>query len=419
MRAKPVDIAVVAQPPLQPAAAVAAGRTAQPARPPARMVVEPVEHPSALSAHLAAWEDLAASAAEPNVFYEPWMLRPAVDTLGAGRDLLFVLVYEDGPQGENGRRLCGFFPLERRRSYKRLPFGTLALWQHMHCYDCTPLLRAGAVRPALAALLDWAGRDPRGASLVEFGCTRGDGAFRQALIDCLNERQAAHAVSEIYNRPLLRRHESAERFLQASLSPGFRKEARRLRKRLAEKGRLELRVLRTEREFGAWFTQFLELEASGWKGLRGSGTAIALSSDESGFLARAWQEGMRRGRLQLIGLFLDDRPVALSADLLAADGGYHFKIAYDEAEAHYSPGVQLELELIGLVHERPGLQWLDSCATPDHFMMRRLWHDQRTMQSLVVSTGRASADLAVALLPALRCLKRLGLRALHRQPPAT
>ena len=33
------------------------------------------------------WEKLAAAALEPNVFYEHWMLRPALEIFGAGRDI--------------------------------------------------------------------------------------------------------------------------------------------------------------------------------------------------------------------------------------------------------------------------------------------------------------------------------------------
>jgi len=46
-----------------------------------------------MESHLPAIEELAQAAAEPNVFYEPWMLLPAIDYFGRDADLLFVLVY--------------------------------------------------------------------------------------------------------------------------------------------------------------------------------------------------------------------------------------------------------------------------------------------------------------------------------------
>ncbi len=46
------------------------------------VVVRDVEE---LDSYVPAWEKLAADAIEPNVFYEPWMLIPAIRSLGAGR----------------------------------------------------------------------------------------------------------------------------------------------------------------------------------------------------------------------------------------------------------------------------------------------------------------------------------------------
>jgi CelD/BcsL family acetyltransferase involved in cellulose biosynthesis len=387
------------------------------------MIVQVIDDPADLAAHVTAWDELAAEALEPNAFYESWMLRPAAHAFARDRALIFVLVYQRDLSHRDMRRLCAFLPIERCRSYKGLPVSVLMLWQHIHCYMCTPLLRAGHAREALDAFLGWAASDPRGAALVEFGHTAADGPFRRLLVDCLNERRAVHHVPEIYNRALLEKQESADAFLNTSLSPGYRKEIRRLRKRLAETGRLESRVLNSEHEFEVWLEQFLEMESRGWKGVSGTGTAIALSRKESIFLAEIWREALRRGRLQLIGLFLDGRPIAFSADILAGDGGFHFKISYDEGLARFSPGVLLELDLIQHIHTRPTLQWLDSCATPDHSMINRLWRGRRTIQTVVLSTGGLHADLLVSLLPALQGLKHLWRRAggpeLRRHPTLT
>src|SRR5215471_12094330 len=90
-----------------------------------------------------AWQDLAAAAIEPNVFYEHWMLLPALEAFGAGRDIRVVLVLIH--DGEGARpRLGALFPLERVRNFRNLGAPALALWQHVHCYACTPLVRADA-----------------------------------------------------------------------------------------------------------------------------------------------------------------------------------------------------------------------------------------------------------------------------------
>src|SRR5262249_44920323 len=59
-----------------------------------------------------AWEDLAATAIQPNVFYEHWMLLPALRAFGAGKDIRVVLVMIDDPEGA-GRKLGALLPFER------------------------------------------------------------------------------------------------------------------------------------------------------------------------------------------------------------------------------------------------------------------------------------------------------------------
>jgi len=68
--------------------------------------------------------------------------------------------------------------------------------------------------------------------------------------------------------------------------------------------------------------------------------------------------------------------------------------------------LQLELENIQALHNDPKRQWMDSCAVPNHFMINRLWKDQRTIQHLLASTGRRRGNLLVGLLPLLRAIKR-------------
>jgi hypothetical protein len=123
-----------------------------------------------LEPYLSSWDALAKAALEPNVFYESWMVKPALECLGSGQELLFVLVVADLPAGSRASPLMvGFFPLERRRRYKGFPVSALAFWRYVHCYLCTPLVHASYARECLAAFFNWLATDRRGASLLE--CT--------------------------------------------------------------------------------------------------------------------------------------------------------------------------------------------------------------------------------------------------------
>src|SRR5215510_8597985 len=99
-----------------------------------KMSVVIVDDLTALEKHIAAWEELAAAAIEPNVFYEPWMLMPALRAYGGAGRLLFALVQISDPARPLGPPLlCGFFPLEIKDHFdgisKGLPLKTLCLWR--------------------------------------------------------------------------------------------------------------------------------------------------------------------------------------------------------------------------------------------------------------------------------------------------
>jgi CelD/BcsL family acetyltransferase involved in cellulose biosynthesis len=369
-----------------------------------------LDHPATLAGHMAAWSDLAAAALEPNVFYEPWMMLPAIDSFASGRALRYVLVYAD--QADAAPLLCGLFPIERVTSYQGMPFRHVRLWQHKHCFLGTPLVRATHARACLRAFLDWLENDPQGASAIKWGLIGADGAFFNALSEALHESGRRSFVPYRFERAVMRPRAGGAAFLGEALSRKGAKELQRLERRLAESGPIEYAELDDAGEADKWIADFLELEARGWKG-RG---ASALGSTEAGrlFFVRAVRAAARRGRLMMLGLRLSGRWIALKCNFVSGEGAFAFKIAYDEEYARFSPGTLLELENIRRFHLRPELRWMDSCADPDHFMANRLWLDRRALLDLVTTTGRAAGDLMVSSLPLFHWVSR----SLRGQPAA-
>jgi CelD/BcsL family acetyltransferase involved in cellulose biosynthesis len=365
--------------------------------------VEAVEERSALARRKPAWDALAANAVETNVFLEPWRFLPAAEFFETDKPLCCVFVYRRAPRPEARPILCGFFPFERRRRYRKLPIRTLRLWDAAHVL-LTPLVHREHARQTLHYLFDWAVREGR-CSLVEMPMIHGEGPFHQALIDVLNERRMPTFVEDTCNRAMIRRGRDAESYFADTLDPESLRNWRRLRRRLSEQGKLELRSLHANDDVDRWLQQFLTLEASGWKGRERTAVKSTVSS-EAIFRASS-RNAFALGKLQMLGLFLDGRPIALKCNYLSGSGGFTYKIAYDESFARFSPGVLLELDNIEEMHRRPDVQWLDSCAAPDHFMMNRLWKDRRTLQHLVLATSRWVGNGVVGLLPLLRSLKRM------------
>ena len=364
-----------------------------------------VETDAGLYNHVSAWQDLADHALEANVFYEPWLLMPALKNLHPGTPLRLVFIYEPASPGTTGAsKLCGFFPLEPDSRFRNLPIQAWRLWKHIHCFLCTPLIRPERASETLAALLQWAGGGAR-AHLLDFSHVRGDGPFHDLLVTHVRETGTRQYVTNRFVRALWKSGEELDDYLQNTLSPGVRKEYRRQRKRLAELGRLEFRTLREGAELDDWLEAFLGLEASGWKAREGQ--ALGLSASQRSFVLAAAKLGFPRGQVSLQGLYLDGRPVAMLLSFLAGGGGFAFKIAYDETLAKYSPGVQMMLDILGCLHSDSRFAWMDSCAEPDHPMINRLWKDQKVIESVLVSTGNWLGDVAVSVFPAGRRLVRL------------
>ena len=346
------------------------------------------------------WQDLASQAAEPNPFYEPWMLLPALRAYGPGARLE-VLVVSTTYRGR--RLLCGLFPIAYRR-------GRAELWKHRSCYLSTPLMRSGFAQAAMRCFFEHL---QSRIGLVRLEDVPGDGPFHLHLVDELNRRCWPSLVSSWYTRALFRPARSADEFLERALNGKRRKELRRQRSRLAELGRLELCELRPDENPAPWIEEFLALETAGWKGSRG--VAAAQHPAERAYIEDMAARAHARGRLMMLALRLDGRAIALKYNLLAGEGSFAFKITFDESYSRYSPGVLLELDNVQRLHEMKSVRWMDSCAAPNRFMINHLWPERREMQTVFFSTGRTLPSLVLAVVPLFQFLR---MRARSRRRPS-
>src|SRR5438270_6309679 len=167
--------------------------------PPTRCTPEVIvaDRLDAMEPHVIAWEELSQAAIEPNVFFEPWMLLPAVGAFGAGAALRFLFIYNGDPA-----ELIGVFPLERRR-FRMMPIMCNGIWQHKHCFLGTPLVRSGCGPAALTGLFDWLAHDGGGSRLIEFPCIPCDGPFARTLGEVIRARGRPSLVTNRQERGLL------------------------------------------------------------------------------------------------------------------------------------------------------------------------------------------------------------------------
>ena len=350
--------------------------------------VEVLTSREAMAAIAPAWEAMAAEALEPNPFYEPWLLLPALDAFGLEKSFRLVTIWD-------GERLDAVLPLERRGSFRGLPLPALESWRHRHCLLCTPLVRAEGAKETMAALVE----SLRDVSVVSLKYLLSEGPFCRAL--------AATGIRGValdgYERPVLRRARDGEAYIQDFISRKDRQELRRRERRLRELGNLKRFVLGPGEDVGRRIDEFLELEASGWKGREG--TALTCSEANRRFAVEVFTAAHARGRLEMVGVDLNGKAIARTIGFLAGEGAYAFKPAYDEAYAKFSPGIISEVARIRNFHDLPGVRWMDSFTDAHNSIMSRLWKDRQRVQTLVFAANAAGA-LGLAALPLLRWAKR-------------
>jgi CelD/BcsL family acetyltransferase involved in cellulose biosynthesis len=347
------------------------------------------------------WEALAAEAAEPNPFYEHWMLLPALEAYGknegAGSDFRCVLVWDNGT-------LAGLFPLQLERRFHGLPLAVLRSWRHRNMLlCCAPLVHAKFAGRCLAALL----QSPL-APAIELEWMPADGAVYAALAETALAKGLPWMATDAYARAvLLRERDPRERF-----NSNMKNNLRRWQAKLAALGAVTPVRLPPDGDLARWADEFLRLEASGWKAEQGS--ALACREDDRRFVAAVFPEAFRRGRLIITGLDLDGRPLARHCMIAAGEGAFTFKIAYDEAYASCSPGIVAEVDNVRQFLERPGPRWIDSNTARENTSYGRVWKDRRTFQRVAVGL-RGLGKAAVAALPMLRLVRHTLARVARRQ----
>lgn len=328
-----------------------------------------------------AWTALAARSLEQNVFYEPWVMLPALEHFHSNIAIeCYAVFLETGSQ----RRLAALVPFERPRLLGVVPQPWRRLLRYYYCGLCTPLVDRECAPRALQQLF---AELKRRGGLFEFDFIHADGPFAAALETAAAEFDAPIRTSGAISRALLRPKASARAYMDATFSPKKQRELQRLERRLREQGEVSYDTLAPDDPVDQWIEEFLELESRGWKGERSS--ALASVPGGASFFRRLCREAHARGRLEMHALRLNGRPLSHLCLFSAGRGLYAFRTAYDEEYARYSPGTLLCVWHSRQVHARPELAWVDSCASPNSQLDNRLWQERLRIANVRISLGVA------------------------------
>jgi CelD/BcsL family acetyltransferase involved in cellulose biosynthesis len=319
-----------------------------------------------------AWRALAARVTEPNGYYLPdWEL--AVNASVAGRTGVSALA------AWHDNMLFGLLPVVSMRQAYKIPLPALVS-AHPYGTLCSPPLDHGMAIDAAATLMQAARQS--GARALVLREIALDGAAMKAFNTVLRGEGLRRRVLQWHLRASLDATRDPDELLQDALGAKKLKELRRQRHRLSEHGAVHFDVARSPQEVATALETFLKLEASGWKGVRG--TALAQVEGDAAFIRRATAALAATGNCEIVTLRAGETPVASGIVLRHQSRAFFFKLGVDERFAKYSPGVQLTLDLTRHLCADPDITSADSTAAADHPMINPIWRGRFAIGDVLI-----------------------------------
>ena len=320
-----------------------------------------------------AWEALSKNSVEDNVYYCPRYAQALMKNVERDTTLRFALVWE-------GADLIALLPFTVPRIRIPVAGSGAQSWQTKYTFNCAPLLDKDRCAEAADSLLDVMTSSHSGEWVLPRIYTQG--AACQAMIKALQANGHPWLFANKYLRATLENRASFDALMQSHISSKRRRELARNRRRLEELGPVRHEIHRCDPGLDNAVTAFLQMEASGWKGKRG--TALACVPSTRQFAVDVFTGSEAESICRADVLTVAGKPVAVSLILFAGRTGFAVKCAYDETYRTYCAGLLLELEVMRSFLSDSWADRLDSGTDGKH-VIDGLWPGRLEVADLIFS----------------------------------
>jgi hypothetical protein len=350
------------------------------------------------------WEDLENRALEPNAYFSPSFVLPALRNLYSETDENNTVFIFAGRFNPGAYELLGAGFFVKSSGGIRFPLFHLQSFSSIHSFMSGFLLDRNEGEAAIRTIFNFFRCNNRRWHGLDLTWMPAEGMQAELVLRVAHECGFFWYERARIQRAMFLPEDGGETYLQAHLSVRRLKRMRQAWRRLEGKGKVEWRTLFGSEISDSNVESFLDLEHMGWKGEEG--TSLRSTPSHEAFFRDLMNGFRRKEQLFFTELMLDGEVIASTCNLVSSGAGFAFKIGWNPEYADMSPGFLNEMEFVrGVNGPCRDLSFIDSGAEEGSFI-EQLWSGHRT---LMCGTFAISNTGKIALL-LYDCLRRCKVR---------
>ena len=328
-----------------------------------------------------AWRDLERRSLLRNPFLSPSFLLPQTPEPANSQPAQLLTIVD----GQGRWLLAGIF--QRVSSTRKLPLPHLRAVRTNHMFKTGLLIDATQCESVVEVL--WRFLRKHNLHGLSFPMFPRQSSLALLLRERCEQDGTTVVVEDLYSRAMT---SGVDLDGEPTMSVKRAKSLRRGRRELEKVGTVSLRFNGCGDGDLSAAERFLFLESLGWKGE--SQSALACRPREVQAFKDIVMGLAEQQRIQFAELALDERVIASMCLLRSESDYYAFKIGWDPQFERGCPGFLLAAEIQAHLHQLPGCERIDSCASAGSFL-DHVWPGRKEIGTALFTTswwGSAAAQ---------------------------